>query len=111
MQEDILWVPVRLRGKRVTDDSELAEAERWLKHTADGFRPPMELSIRHAAAIQDEYLRMRAQLTVLDALASLRAEGLQPTSRGLELLEGVATGGESEDAAIEALVRHHEVTQ
>jgi uncharacterized protein YegP (UPF0339 family) len=53
-------------------------------------------------------LAARRREAVAEALASVRAEGLEPTLRGLELLEGVATGEVSEDAAIEALVRHHQ---
>ena len=50
----------------------------------------------------------RQREAVAEALASVRAEGLEPTLDGLELLERLATGEVGEDEAIEALRRLHQ---
>lgn len=44
---------------------------------------------------------------VTEAVASVRAEGLEPSVRGLALLEAVATGMLDEDQAIELLRARH----
>lgn len=45
---------------------------------------------------------------VADALASVRAEGLEPTLDGLELLERIAAGELAEDDAVQTLRRRHQ---
>jgi hypothetical protein len=118
MREDTFWVPVRLRGRRVTDNSELAEGN---AASSDQVVRLGNLGLRDVVSHVDEnghrvitgaklvYVSIPAEaIAVTEALASVRAEGLEPTSRGLELLEGMATGVVSEDAAIEELVRHHQ---
>lgn len=45
---------------------------------------------------------------VAEALASVRAEGLEPTLDGLEVLEGVASGRIEEDEGIAALRTRHQ---
>lgn len=47
------------------------------------------------------------RIAVEEAVASVRAEGLEPTSEGLRVLEAVAAEEMSEDEAIAALDRHH----
>lgn len=42
---------------------------------------------------------------VAEAIASVRAEGLEPTEAGLALLEAIANGEIDEDRAIEELLR------
>ena len=44
---------------------------------------------------------------VTEAVASVRAEGLQPSPAGLALLEAVAAGRVDEDRAIEQLRQHY----
>ena len=50
----------------------------------------------------------RQREAVAEALASVRAEGLEPTWDGLELLERLAGGEVAGDEAIEALRRRHQ---
>lgn len=59
---------------------------------------------------QYEALVRSAQLreAVAEALASVRAEGLEPTLDGLELLEAIASGRIEEDEAIAALRARHQ---
>jgi PHD/YefM family antitoxin component YafN of YafNO toxin-antitoxin module len=59
---------------------------------------------------QYEALVRSAQLreAVAEALASVRAEGLEPTLDGLELLEAIASGRIEEDEAIAALWARHQ---
>lgn len=45
---------------------------------------------------------------VAEALASVRAEGLEPTLDGLEVLEAIASGQIEEDDGIAALRAHHQ---
>ncbi|MGI9064667.1 MAG: hypothetical protein ACR2FQ_12795 [Pseudonocardiaceae bacterium] len=45
---------------------------------------------------------------VAEALASVRAEGLEPSLDALEVLEGIAAGRLDEDEGIEALHRRHQ---
>lgn len=45
---------------------------------------------------------------VAEALASVRAEGLEPTLDGLEVLEGIASGRIEEDEGIAALRARHQ---
>ncbi|MCU1625107.1 MAG: hypothetical protein JWP64_56 [Pseudonocardia sp.] len=44
---------------------------------------------------------------VADALGSVRAEGLEPTTFGLGLLDAIADGGLDEDLAVAKLVAAH----
>jgi hypothetical protein len=44
---------------------------------------------------------------VAEALASVRAEGLEPSAEGLALLEAVAAGALSDDQALEQLRRSY----
>jgi len=46
----------------------LIEAERWLGRIANGFRPPMELSMRFAEAIRKEYGRRGKLLAMVPTL-------------------------------------------
>jgi len=48
--------------------AELIEAERWLGRIANGFRPPMELSMRFAEAIRKEYGRRGKLLAMVPTL-------------------------------------------
>ena len=50
----------------------------------------------------------RRREAVAEALASVRAEGLEPTLDGLEQLERLAAGEIGEGDAIEALRRRHQ---
>lgn len=45
---------------------------------------------------------------VAEALASVRAEGLEPTLDGLQVLEGIASGRIEEDEAIASLYARHQ---
>ncbi|MDT7561836.1 MAG: Antitoxin VbhA [Pseudonocardiales bacterium] len=40
---------------------------------------------------------------IVEALASVRAEGLEPTAEGLALLEAIAAGAMTEEQALEQL--------
>ncbi|MGH8922490.1 MAG: antitoxin VbhA family protein [Actinomycetes bacterium] len=50
----------------------------------------------------------RRREAVAEALASVRAEGLEPTLDGLEVLEAIASGRIEEDVGIAALRARHQ---
>ncbi len=47
------------------------------------------------------------RVAVTEAVASVRAEGLEPSARALGLLESIAAGELSEDQAVEQLLRRY----
>ena len=51
--------------------------------------------------------RVSRRIAVDEAVASVRAEGLEPTAEGLRVLEAVAADEMTEDEAIAALDRRH----
>lgn len=62
------------------------------------------MSVSHYQALQDAAERQRA---MAEALASVRAEGLEPSPQDLQLLADIATGDRSvDDAQAEFLARY-----
>lgn len=59
---------------------------------------------QYAALVRSAQLRE----SVAEALASVRAEGLEPTLDGLELVEAIASGRIEEDEAIAELRARHQ---
>lgn len=57
----------------------------------------------------DGFLQARSKSAVVEAVASVRADGLEPSAIGLEVLGQVATGKIAVEAAVEALKDHHTV--
>ncbi len=62
------------------------------------------MSVSHYQHLRDAAERREA---VDEALASVRAEGLEPSQFGRELLEGIAAGRLDEEQAIDRLTRHY----
>ncbi len=60
-----------------------------------------------AAGLNVKRRRAARRDAVAEALASVRAEGLEPSHLGLELLDKIATGEISEDDAVMTLSRHY----
>lgn len=62
------------------------------------------MSVAHYQHLRDAAERREA---VDEALASVRAEGLEPSPSGRELLDGIAAGRLDEEQAIDRLNRLH----
>lgn len=57
----------------------------------------------------DGFLQARSKSAVVEAVASVRAEGLEPSARGHQVLGQVAAGVIAVEEAVEVLVEHHTV--
>lgn len=62
------------------------------------------LSVEQYRELVDDVERREA---VAEALASVRAEGLEPSPTGLRLLDAIASGEITEDDALDELRRHY----
>jgi len=67
-----------------------------------GYRKP-EVVVMSVEQYESLVRAARQRKAVAEALASVRAEGLEPSVEGLGLLERIANGELAEDAAIEIL--------
>lgn len=73
--------------------------------------PPGRIVPGEAGPMVEESLvdRPTPREAVAEAVASARAEGLEPSAKGLEVVEQVAAGEIAVEEAVEVLVEHHTV--
>ncbi len=90
----------------------LAATLKWVQAPGNGpvfvgaHRKP-EAVVMSVSQYQQLVEAAERRAAVAEALASVRAEGLEPSAEGLALLEAIATGEMNEDQAIDQLRQHY----